>query len=121
MSFPPLEDLNLEPRLPYADDSFDVCTLALSVQYLTRPLEVFQELRRVLRPGGMAVVAFSHRAFIEKAVKLWAEAPEDGEGHAHVVCRYFQHGPQQGWHMLHTVDVSPRHGDPVWLVTAVKS
>ena len=37
------------------------------MQYLTNPRAVFAEMQRVLKPGGMAVVAFSHRCFIEKA------------------------------------------------------
>ncbi|CAE6912758.1 unnamed protein product [Symbiodinium sp. CCMP2456] len=115
-----VQDLNSNPVLPWSSDSFDIVTLALSVQYLTDPRAVFTEINRVLKPGGLAVVAFSHRAFIEKAVQVWAAEPDDGEGHAHLVSRYFQHGPCGGWEKLATVDVSPQHGDPVWLVTAVK-
>jgi len=115
-----VQDLNSNPALPWDSDSFDIITLALSVQYLTDPRAVFAEMHRVLKPGGLAAVAFSHRTFIEKAVQVWASEPDDGEGHAHLISRYFQHGPLEGWHKLATVDVSPRHGDPVWLVTAVK-
>eukprot|EP00435_Cladocopium_sp_Y103_P052885 s193_g16.t1 len=115
-----VQDLNGQQKLPWADNTFDVATLALSVQYLTKPREVFAEMQRVLKPGGMAMIVFSHRSFIEKAVRLWAAEPDDGEGHAHAVCRYFQHGPEMGWEKLNTMDVSPRHGDPVWIVTAVK-
>jgi len=115
-----VQDLNSNPVLPWSSGSFDIVTLALSVQYLTDPRAVFTEINRVLKPGGLAVVAFSHRAFIEKAVQVWAAEPDDGEGHAHLVSRYFQHGPCGGWEKLATVDVSPQHGDPVWLVTAVK-
>jgi len=116
-----VQDLNRDSRLPWADGSFDFVTLALSVQYLTDPRAVFAEMNRVLRPGGMALVAFSHRCFIEKCVRVWAEETYDGEGHAHLVCRYFQHGPSGGWAQISSVDVSPRHGDPVWVVTAVKA
>lgn len=115
-----IQDLNEQQKLPWADNTFDVATLALSVQYLTKPREIFAEMQRVLKPGGMAMIVFSHRSFIEKAVRLWAAEPDDGEGHAHAVCRYFQHGPEKGWEKLNTMDVSPRHGDPVWVVTAVK-
>ncbi|CAE7232938.1 unnamed protein product [Symbiodinium natans] len=115
-----VQDLNSEPVLPWHSDTFDVITLALSVQYLTDPRAVFEEMHRVLKPGGLAVVTFSHRAFIEKAVRVWAAEPDDGEGHAHLISRYFQFGPQDGWGKLSTVDVSPQHGDPVWIVAAVK-
>lgn len=116
-----VQDLNRDPKLPWEDSTFDFVTIALSVQYLTDPRAVFAEMHRVLRPGGMALVAFSHRSFIEKAVRVWAEETYDGEGHVHLVSRYFQHGPLGGWTRLASVDVSPRHGDPMWLVTGVKA
>jgi predicted DsbA family dithiol-disulfide isomerase len=116
-----MQNLNEDPRLPWGDSSFDFVTMALSVQYLTDPRAVFSEMHRVLRPGGVAVIAHSHRCFIEKAVKVFADATYDGEGHTHHICRYFQHSPVGGWDHLATADVSPRHGDPVWLVTAVKA
>lgn len=116
-----VQDLNENVKLPYGDNTFDFVTNALSVQYLTDPKAVFSEMNRVLRPGGMAIVAFSHRAFIEKAVNVWAKETYDGEGHVHVISKYFQHGPVGGWTHLSSVDVSPSHGDPMWLVTAVKA
>ncbi|CAJ1361203.1 unnamed protein product, partial [Effrenium voratum] len=97
-----VQDLNSEAALPWAAGSFDLVTLALSVQYLTNPRAVFAEMQRVLKPGGMAVVAFSHRCFIEKAVKVWAEDTSNGEGQAHLICQYFQHGPKNGWEKVAT-------------------
>ncbi len=47
-----VQNLNADPVLPFADASFDACLIALSVQYLTRPLKVFAEIGRVLVPGG---------------------------------------------------------------------
>lgn len=41
-----VHDLNLEPALPFADNSFDIITNAVSVDYLNKPLEVFQEIQR---------------------------------------------------------------------------
>jgi len=116
-----VQDLNENPRLPYEDGSFHFVTNALSVQYLTDPRAVFSEVHRLLKPGGMAIVAFSHRCFIEKAVNVWAKETYDGEGHVHVINKYFQHGPAGGWAHVSSVDVSPSHGDPMWLVTAVKA
>jgi predicted DsbA family dithiol-disulfide isomerase len=109
-----VQDLNADARLPWEDNSFDFVTLALSIQYLTDPRAVFTEIHRVMKPGGMAMVAFSHRSFIEKCVRLWAEATYDGEGHAHAVGQYFQHGPKDGWESLSSIDVSPPNGDPMW-------
>lgn len=49
-------DLENGQPLPFEDDSFD---LVAKLYYLHRPL--FPELRRVLRPGGTAVVAIRMR------------------------------------------------------------
>ena len=35
-------DLNEQPKLPYEDNTFDFITNAVSVDYLTKPLAVFQ-------------------------------------------------------------------------------
>ncbi|MEX2552976.1 MAG: methyltransferase domain-containing protein, partial [Actinomycetota bacterium] len=52
-----IHDLNKDPTLPFAEGAFDAVVCAVSVQYLTGPLEVFTECRRVLRPGGVCVVS----------------------------------------------------------------
>ncbi len=72
-----LQDLNRDPRLPYPDAAFDVVLCTVSVDYLTRPAEVFREVGRVLRPGGLFLVIFSNRFFPPKVVKIWREAGED--------------------------------------------
>ena len=50
-----IHDLNRDPVLPFDDQSFDGCTITVSVQYLTRPLAVFTDLARVLRPGAPCI------------------------------------------------------------------
>lgn len=70
-----VKDLNREPALPYDDESFDAVLNAVSVQYLTRPVEVFAEVFRVLRPGGQYLVAVSHRTFPTKCVALFRSLP----------------------------------------------
>jgi SAM-dependent methyltransferase len=71
-------DLNAQPRLPFDDAAFDAVVCAVSVQYLTRPIEVFADVRRVLRPGGPVVVSFSNRCFPTKAVAVWLHADDAG-------------------------------------------
>ena len=66
-----VHDLNLDPTLPFADASFDAVTCCVSVDYLTRPLEVFAEVAHVLRPGGSFVSTFSNRCFPTKAIRGW--------------------------------------------------
>jgi SAM-dependent methyltransferase len=69
-----VQDLNENPALPYGDDSFDAAVCTVSVEYLVRPLALFAEVRRVLRPGGRFVLVFSNRYFPPKVIRVWAEA-----------------------------------------------
>ncbi|MFO8151767.1 methyltransferase domain-containing protein [Thioalkalivibrio sp.] len=71
-----VHDLNLEPRLPWPDARFDAVICTVSVEYLVRPVEVFREVRRVLRPGARFLVTFSNRWFPPKAIVPWAELHE---------------------------------------------
>lgn len=52
-----MQDLNQNPIFPYPDSTYDVVTCVVSVDYLTRPLEIFSEIGRVLRPGGVAIIS----------------------------------------------------------------
>jgi hypothetical protein len=72
-----LHDLNQNPSLPFPDNMFDVVLNTVSVDYMTRPLEVFAEVNRILKPGGLFLVIFSNRMFPEKAVRIWRESSED--------------------------------------------
>ncbi len=71
-----LHDLNADRRLPFEDETFDVVLNTVSVDYMTKPFEVFTEVARVLKPGGLFLVIFSNRMFTAKAVKIWRESSE---------------------------------------------
>ena len=58
------------------DNEFDGVMCTVSVEYLTRPMAVFSEVARVLRPGGRFVVTFSNRWFPPKAIRVWQELHE---------------------------------------------
>jgi SAM-dependent methyltransferase len=83
-----VQDLNLEPALPLDDGSFDGAGLCVSVQYLQRPVEVFREVARVLRPCAPFVVSFSNRCFPTKAVAIWLDL--DGRGHSELIALYLR-------------------------------
>jgi SAM-dependent methyltransferase len=81
-------DLNATPVLPYPDNSFDVVTNTVSVDYLNRPLEVFAEIRRVLKPGGCSINSFSNRCFPTKAISLWTSTGDLDHGERHRTSRF---------------------------------
>jgi SAM-dependent methyltransferase len=81
-----VQDLNREPALPLDDAHFDAALCCVSVQYLQQPIEVFAEVRRVLKPGGPFVVSFSNRCFWTKAVAIWRSL--DIQRHAGLVNLY---------------------------------
>jgi SAM-dependent methyltransferase len=82
-----VHDLNAEPHLPFDDESFDAVTCCVSVDYLTRPVEVFADVARVLRAGGLFVCTFSNRCFPTKAIKGWLA--NDDLGRLAIVRAYF--------------------------------
>lgn len=106
-----VHDLNATPALPFADDEFDAAVCTVSVQYLTSPIEVFADVRRVLRPGSPFAVAFSNRCFPTKAVAIWRYGTD--ADHVDLVRAYFANA---GF-----ADVADRRlpspDDPVFVVT----
>ena len=71
-----LHDLNAETTLPFDDQSFDAVICTVSVEYLVRPVDVFTDVARVLKPGGVFINTFSNRWFPPKAITLWGELAE---------------------------------------------
>lgn len=109
-----VHDLNATPELPYPDEVFDAVVNAVSIQYLTRPVEVLASVRRVLRPGGIHIIATSHRLFPAKAVAVW-QAIEPHE-RLRLIGTYFQFA--RGWSEPIVADRSPADADPLWVVYA---
>ena len=111
-----VQDLNLTPALPFADARFDCVTIAVSVQYLTQPVPVFAEIARVLKPGGRAVVAMSHRCFPTKAIRAFHML--SASDRIRLVAAYFELA--SGFAPAEFVDRSPAGADPLWIVTALR-
>lgn len=55
-------------RLPYADDMFDLVVARGALHHVPSPLDALREIRRVLQPGGVAVVLAEPTAPGEKQV-----------------------------------------------------
>lgn len=116
-----VHDLNAEPRLPFTDGSFEVVVCAVSVQYLVQPLAVFQEVWRVLAPGGLFVVSFSNRCFPTKTTAVWLNT--DDAQHVQLVASYFNlTGPWQNLNArIKSFETgAPAEEEPLFIVWANK-
>lgn len=116
----------------------------VSIDYLTKPLEVVKEIGRVLRPGGEAIISISNRyvilmrepakkyilqshmssfivrirCFPTKAMQIWLQT-SDLE-HIFIVGSFFHYAG--GFDPPQCTDASPNPGrsDPLFIVTAKK-
>lgn len=114
-------DLNQDPKLPYDDNSFDVVTCVVSIDYLTEPINVLKEVHRVLRPGGQVIISQSNRCFPSKAIAMWLKM-NDRE-HLELINGYFQYAggfePREAFDIAATVPQGT-YRDPMFVVRAVK-
>lgn len=109
-----VHDLNRDPRLPFPDERFDAVVCCASVDYLVRPLDVFAEVRRALRPGGPFVCTFSNRCFPTKAIRGWLATDDDQ--HLVLVSEYFRRSG--GWGEVRAERRPTAGTDPLFAVWA---
>mgnify|MGYP006250547401 FL=1 len=110
-------DLNKVPQLPYKDRSFDVVTCVVSIDYLTKPIQILKEARRVLRPGGRVILSQSNRMFMTKAVRMWVSMGD--EDHLELIGQYLKYAG--GYSAPAAFDISAKGRgarDPMYIVTA---
>ena len=113
-----LHDLNADPRVPFADESFDAVVCCVSVDYLVRPIEVFIEAARVVRPGGPLVCTFSNRCFPTKAIRGWLATSD--EEHGAVVSEYFRRAGRWSNAIVERRTKPDHRGDPLYAVWATR-
>lgn len=122
-----VQNLNKNQTLPLEDNSFDAVINTVSVQYVQYPEEIFAEVYRVLKPGGIAIFSFSNRMFYQKAIALWRDGNEASR--VELVKRYFE--SVSGFGNIQTVANQSEApaimkmmglggGDPFYAVTAEK-
>lgn len=110
-----VQNLNDDPALPYEAGSFDRALIAVSVQYLIRPIEVMSSLHQILADEGAVCIAMSHRLFPTKAIAAFQQLPP--EERIQLVGYYLD---QAGFVDVAFEDRSPEGADPLWLVIGRK-
>lgn len=113
-----VHDLNRFPLIPLGDESVDDVVCCVSVDYLTKPIEVFRDVARVLRPGGRFVCTFSNRLFPTKAIRAWLYSGD--EDHCAIVTEYFRRS-QVFAPATAALRTPPDHGgDPLYAVWSAR-
>jgi SAM-dependent methyltransferase len=112
----------------YEDESVDVITCALSIDYLIDPLRVLRGCNRLLRPGGKVIVSFSNRCFGTKAIRVWRN--NRNSFHLELINAFFQYAGN--YEPPKAYDITPKlpegengfgfnsSNDPLFVVEAIK-
>ena len=114
-------DLNNEPKLPYNDNSFDVVTCVVSIDYLIEPITILKEVNRVLRPGGKVIISQSNRCFPSKAIAMWLNMND--RQHLELINGYLKYAG--GFTNVLAFDITATvpnsvYRDPMFIVQATK-
>lgn len=115
-----VQDLNEDPgvRLPQTESQssekkLDASTCVVSIDYLTKPVEVLASIRRKTNIGGKVHLVISNRCFPTKVVGRWLKIGEDER--LEMVGDYLWWG---GWRDIEIVAVveATWMKDPLWVV-----
>jgi SAM-dependent methyltransferase len=109
-----VQNLNRDPMLPFEDAEFDGLGICVSIDYLTKPVEVLREIGRICKVGAPLVITFSNRCFPDKAVAIWHQL--DDQGHKRLVEEYLREAGN--FQNIRSLDRSPRRlfSDPLYAV-----
>ena len=111
-----VQNLNTDPELPFGDAEFDGGGICVSIDYLTRPVEVLREVGRVLKVGAPPIHHLLEPLLPTKAVAIWHRL--DDRGHMRLVEGYLQEAGN--FRNIRNLDRSPRRvfSDPLYAVVA---
>ena len=113
-----VHNLNVDPQLPFSDAYFDGVVVTVSIQYMTRPVEIFTEVNRVLKLGCPFLVLYSNRMFPTKAIRLWQTLRDTGR--AELIEAYFRQAGGYDTAVFEDWSPHPDSSDPMFAVYARK-
>lgn len=113
-----VHNLNVDPQLPFEDDYFHAGMVTVSIQYMIKPLEIFAEVQRVLKPGAPFAVFFSNRMFPTKAIRVWQMIRDAGK--KELVEKYFELTDGFEEPLFYDLSPNPGQSDPLYVVCARK-
>ena len=57
-------------KLPFEDNTFDKIMTVNTIYFWSEPAQLMQELGRVLKPQGRAIITFAHKSYMEAAATV---------------------------------------------------
>ena len=107
----------------FDNESVDVITCALSIDYLMDPIQILMGCNRLLRVGGKVIVSFSSRFYVTKATRLWRVTGINF--HLELVNAFIQYAGNYEQPMAYNItpsipDKSRKYRDPLFVIEAVK-
>jgi len=113
-----VHNLNADSQLPFPDAYFDGVVVTVSIQYITKPVEVFTEANRILKPDCPFLVLYSNRMFPTKAVQVWQMLRD--KGRAELIQAYFHQAGGYDEAVFEDWSPNPGASDPLFAVSARK-
>lgn len=112
-----VQDLNEDPdvKLPDNDTAkLDAATCVVSIDYLTKPVEVLRSIRQHMNEAGQVHLIISNRCFPTKAVGRWLKVSEDEK--LEMVGDYLWWSGWRNIEILEIVKAGQWFQDPLWVV-----
>ncbi len=109
-----VHDLNINPRLPFIENSFDAAAICVSIDYLIDPMTVLKDVGRILKQGAPIIITYSNRYFESKATAAWLYLSD--EQRAYLIRSFLVKA--ECFDDIALMDCSPKYGDPLYAVIA---
>lgn len=109
-----VHDLNINPQLPFIENSFDAAAICVSIDYLIDPVTVLKDVGRILKKGSPLIITYSNRYFESKATAAWLYLSD--EQRAYLIRSFLVKA--ECFDDITLMDCSPKYGDPLYAVIA---
>ncbi|WWC86633.1 uncharacterized protein L201_001510 [Kwoniella dendrophila CBS 6074] len=114
-----VKDLNQDPQIigiPEDGELLDSTTCTVSIDYITKPIEVLSNIREITKSNGNIHLIISNRCFPTKVVKPWLNLSENQR--LKLVGDYLA---WSGWRDIEILVIKDgRRSDPLWVVRGAK-
>ena len=98
--------------LPYESQSFDRVVFSSNIDSIDKPRDIFREIWRVLKPGGLCLVCFPKAVESLRPVKMWTTMNEEQK--IWIVGSYYHYSVGEGFDQIEGYDLFNSNGQMVF-------